>query len=239
MVARNKLIKQTPPHDSLTTALSGGFTFKVAARYSTTLSIGDLCRLQHHRLQLKLIAIDTTRKMKRVHRLGQIEKIKLFTQKQAVELSGFTRSQLLTWEEAGIVIPDREYAILYTWNQIILLRILYHIRQRWTFQQTITGFENSRQSIETILQMLPKSVLVTFGEFGVYPDVHLDFIAQALSKVKDEVEEKSYRNIFADEDYPFIRNGGRQTQIAVPQIIKEVKALAKEKEIQNLDLKFG
>ncbi|MCC5610563.1 hypothetical protein LC612_28390 [Nostoc sp. CHAB 5834] len=177
--------------------------------------------------------------MKRVHRLGQIEKRKLFTQKQAVELSGFSRAQLLTWEETGIVRPDREYAILYTWNQIILLRILYHIRQRWTFQQVITGFENSRRSITEILQMLPKSVMVIFGEFGVYPDLHLEIMVQALINVKDEIEEKSIRNLFGSEGFPFIDNKGRQTQISVPKIIEEVKGLAQEKEIENLEFKLG
>lgn len=177
--------------------------------------------------------------MKRVRRLGQIEKKKLFTQKQAQELSGFSRAQLLTWEEAGIVRPDREYAILYTWSQIVLLRILYHIRQRWTFQQVIKGFENSTERVEKILQMLPKSIVVTFGEFGVYPDIHIEIQVHDLCNVEDDIQEKRVRNIFARESFPSVDNTGRQTNISVPKMIEEVKALAEEKEIENLEFKLG
>lgn len=177
--------------------------------------------------------------MKRLRRLGQIEKKKLFTQKQAVELSGFSRAQLLTWEEAGIVRPDREYSILYTWNQIILLRILYHIRQRWTFPQVIKGFENSTERVDKILQMLPKSIVVTFGEFGVYPDIHIEIQVHDLCNAEDDIQEKRVRNIFARESFPSVDNTGRQTNISVPKMIEEVKALAEEKEIENLEFKLG
>lgn len=176
--------------------------------------------------------------MKRRLRLGQIEKTRLFSQKEAQWLSGFSRSQLLTWEQAEIVKPEREYAILYTWNQIILLRILYHLRQRWTIHQVIKGFQNSKRSIDEILQMLPKSVVINFGEFGVHPDIYIKITVNNFCNAND-IDRQEAKNIFGSEDFTSVNNRGRQTEISVPKIIQEVKALAKEKEVENLDLKLG
>lgn len=176
--------------------------------------------------------------MKRRVRLARIEKTRLFSQKEAQWLSGFSRSQLLTWEGVGIVKPEREYGILYTWNLIILLRILYHLRQRWTFQQVIKGFENSKHSIDKIVQMLPKSVVVIFGEFGVHPDIQIKIVVHDFCNVND-IDRQEAKKIFGSEDFPSVNNRGRQTEISLPKIIQEVVALAKEKEVENLDMKLG
>lgn len=177
--------------------------------------------------------------MKRHLRLGQIEKTRLFSQKQAQWLSGFSRSQLLTWEQAEIVNPEREYSILYSWNQVILLRILYHLRQRWTIHEVIKGFQNSRRSVDEILQILPKSIVINFGEFGVHPDIHIEIQVHDLCNASDDIQEKEIRNFFGAESFPFINNRGRQTEISVPKTIQEVKALAQEMEIENFNLKLG
>ncbi|MBD2770670.1 hypothetical protein [Iningainema tapete] len=176
--------------------------------------------------------------MKRVQRLARLEKSKMFTQKQAKDLSGFTRSQLLTWEEAGIIMPDRQYAILYTWNQLILLRILRHLRNRWTFQQIIKGFKNSRRPIDEILQILPKAVLCNFGEFGKYPDIEIEIQVHDLCNAENDIQEKIFRNV-CHKAFPLIDEAGRQTQISVPKIIDEIKVLAEQNKIENFDVKVG
>ncbi|HYX17873.1 MAG TPA: hypothetical protein VE944_26640 [Nostoc sp.] len=188
---------------------------------------------------IEVLAVDVARKMRRELRLGKIEKSKLFTQKQAADLSGFTRAQLITWEESEIVLPKREYAILYTWNQLILLRILYYLRQRWSIHQVVEGIRNSRRSIDEILEMLPKSVVANFGKFGIHPDIEIQLHLHDFSNAKDDLEEITARKIFSREDFPLMEQKGRQTRISIPKIIQEVKAFAEEKEVKNLDLKLG
>ncbi|QLE60026.1 hypothetical protein [Nostoc sp. TCL26-01] len=192
--------------------------------------------------------------MRRVERLAKIEKSRLFSQKEAIQLSGFTRAQLLKWEEAEIVKPHREFAILYDWNQLIFLRVLYHLRQNWTFKQIETGLKNCYSSVDEIIQDIHKHLFIALGIRGneIALAAPIELTTTLASRLNNDFLMHKMKHIFSVEDFQeYILNIdenhpiGKLSKvkafncIAIPQIILELKVLGEQLQIENFDLKVG
>lgn len=97
--------------------------------------------------------------MRRVERLQKLEKAKHFSQKETEMLSGFTRRQLQKLEESGLVVPERIAGIVYTWNQLIFLKILFEFRQDWTFKQLEFIFKDYLcERFDRLIETIDKSL---------------------------------------------------------------------------------
>ncbi|MBL1203114.1 MAG: hypothetical protein FWK04_29600 [Nostoc sp. GBBB01] len=189
--------------------------------------------------------------MRKEYRLFREQKSKLFTQKQAEQLSGLTRNQLRKLEDAGLVVPHRYSLILYDWNQIIFLKILHNLRQDWTFQQiekalTITSLFGG-------LEIVIKNIDTEFTALAVIQEEDSDLVVQLLKNIEFEDElfnqnfQKTLQNkidekiskiitTIATDDYKKIK---KSTVVVIPDLIKHLRQRGEELQIQDFDLKVG
>ena len=187
--------------------------------------------------------------MARVDRLVKQKRKELFSVEETKNLSNFSRSQLLSWENAGIVVPIRRPSIFYNWNQVIFLRILYNLRKDWSFKQIEKGLKNSPVSLEEIVRDIHKNFIIGFGdnkgELGFafsFENPSNDFDSHSLHKILDNAE--GFDAIFQSLLQTNTINTARLTfnmivAIKVFEIIDELKVLAQELQIENFDSKVG
>lgn len=190
--------------------------------------------------------------MNKVH-LFKEQKAKLFNQKQAENLSQLSRSQLRKLDEAGLVVPLKYPAILYNWNQVIFLRVLYCLREDWSFMQIEKALRECEFSIEEIIGNINKYLFVALGKKA---DGKFAFVFMNESIFGDDLLGRKARKLFSteselflenlkkiDNDSVIMTNSKRKvndfTSIAIPQIINEIKERAEELQIDNFHLKVG
>ena len=200
--------------------------------------------------------------MRRVERLQKLEKTKHFSQKETEMLSGFTRRQLQKLEESGLVVPERIAGIVYTWNQLIFLKILFEFRQDWTFKQLEFIFkdylcERFDRLIETIDKSLAALLILESDNrvnFQVVENITLenDFknhkLKIAIDNIRNNVKLNKDEGIAiieyiargdGDDDYDSRVSFKKQTLVIIPSVISNLKNLAKEICIENFDSKVG
>ncbi|HYW18476.1 MAG TPA: hypothetical protein VE956_04035 [Nodularia sp. (in: cyanobacteria)] len=191
-----------------------------------------------------------------------LEKTAMFSEKQVVTLTGFSRKRLYNLSISKIVQPRKD-PILYTWNQVIFLRVLYLLREDWS------------------LQVLEKSLkLFAYHQIErIIKDIDTSTAIILFSESKDDLQFKMLGNITFDDDdlsnYAFqkalesIREGKvidnaekinaiisyiigddqkingskisiyKQTIIIIPELIGELKKVADGLNIEYFDLKAG
>lgn len=183
--------------------------------------------------------------MRQQERLLKIQKVKMFSQKQAELLSGFSRDQLRKLDSAAIVVPYKFPSILYDWNQLIFLRILYYLRKIWTFKQIESALKNPDKSIDInyVIENIQSIYSIYFGEYGKIPD-DLNLYIQFNSLTSNNELEKKYVNNQMEQFDWIIQdigelNEGKFTPINVSKLIKELKLLAVELQIKDFELKVG
>jgi hypothetical protein len=192
--------------------------------------------------------------MRRVQRLQKEEKSKLFTQKQAEQLSGFSRDQMRKLDEKQIVVPQKHPAILYSWNQVIFLKILFHFREDLTWGQIEEGLNNCEYNIQEIVDGIQETLIVAIGEVK---DKKLIFINRVESKMNDfdkhldkkiisedsELISKAFKVINSQDSnnvlFAYAKVRFNAVVITIPQIIIELKKHAEELEIEDFNLKVG
>ncbi|NEU76832.1 hypothetical protein PI95_031070 [Hassallia byssoidea VB512170] len=180
--------------------------------------------------------------MKREQRLARLEKSRMFSQKETVELSGFTRKQLQKLEQLEIIKPRKIPAVLYSWNQIIFLRILYHFRKIWSLQQIDKAFKDSEKpiDIELIIKDIDKFLNIYFGEKGVIGNlgIYVQFNAYNLSEIQSKAIYKmilEFPDIVIDDGVEI--GQGKFTVLNVPKVIEELKVMAKSLNLEESKLK--
>jgi hypothetical protein len=192
--------------------------------------------------------------MKRVQRLYREEKSKLFSQKQAEQLSGFSRDQMRTLDEKQIVVSQKHPVILYSWKQVIFLKTLFYFREDLTWGQIEESLNNCEYNVQEIVDGIQETVMVAIGEVE---NKKLVFINRVESKMNDfdkhlgkkmmnidsEIVSQAFKVINARSENNFLfattKNKFNAVIITIPQIIIELRKIAEELEIENLDLKVG
>lgn len=180
--------------------------------------------------------------MKREQRLARLEKSRMFSQKETVELSGFSRKQLQKLEQLEIIKPRKIPAVLYSWNQIIFLRTLYHFRKIWSLQQIDKAFKDSEKpiDIELIIKDIDKFLNIYFGEKGVIGNlgIYVQFNAYNLSEIQSKAIYKmilEFPDIVIDDGVEI--GQGKFTVLNVPKVIEELKVMAKSLNLEESKLK--
>jgi hypothetical protein len=187
--------------------------------------------------------------MRRSERYLKSNKKELFLVEDVKNITGFSRSQLLTLEEARIVIPERHPTILYSWNQVIFLQILSTLRKDWTFKQIQKALKSSEISVDELIRDIHKTFIIAFGN----NKDELRFAFSFENPTNDLNSHNLHKLLSNPEAFDAIFQTLAQTNtvhiakskfewivvIRVFDIIEEVKAVAKEKQIENFDLKVG
>ncbi len=174
----------------------------------------------------------------RSEKITAMQKGRGFTQKQACQLSGFSREQLQKLELREIVIPCKHPSILYSWNQIIFLKSLHALREEWSFKQIEKALNEYEESMENIEKNISKAIKVIFGEFGIKPNIQIIIQFEYLSDTVSSEQAESMRDIHSRDSRTSVERYPRQTHIIIPKTIKELKIEAEKLEIDNLDLKI-
>ena len=197
-----------------------------------------------------------------VGRAKKIDKAIHFSEKDAQMLSGFTRRQLQKLDESGLIVPQRLPMIVYSWNQLIFLRVLFEFRQDWTFKQLEVIFKKfPPQALDLLLERIEISLA---GILILESDEHVNFqlvenitfkndftnykLKKAVENIQNNVrldQEQALaiiEHVATDqgEDYSNSRVSiKKQTLVIIPLLIRDLKNVAQELEIENFDLKVG
>ncbi|MGI2906969.1 hypothetical protein [Tolypothrix sp. VBCCA 56010] len=181
--------------------------------------------------------------MKREQRLARLEKSRMFSQKETVELSGFTRKQLQKLEQLEIIKPRKIPAVLYSWNQIIFLRILYHFRKIWSLQQIDKAFKSSENPVnaEAIVEDIGNVLNIYFGEKGALGNlgIYIQFNKYNMSEIQSRAIYKmilEFPDIVIDDGVEI--GQGKFTVLNVPKVIEELKVMAESLEVEESKLKI-
>ena len=94
--------------------------------------------------------------------IRKIKKYNMFSQSETTLLTGFTRGQLVKWDKSKIVQPYRHPCVLYDWNQIIVLKILYYWREKASYQKIVRVL--SEENVDKFFEHVQKSSLAFFND---------------------------------------------------------------------------
>ncbi|MBC1238500.1 hypothetical protein [Nostoc sp. 2RC] len=201
--------------------------------------------------------------MNDVRDFGRVQKARFFSQKEAELLSSLTRNQLRKLDDIELVVPAKHPTILYSWNQLIFLRVLFRFSEDWSFKLLIEYFKLfSSKDLETLINRLDKctSALLILEKndeiyFQLLGEITLednDLVNQKLKKAIENI--KNGEKLDFDDAFEIIKyiaydalgeNSSskicfkKQTLIIIPEIIQEITSLALELEIKDFDLKVG
>lgn len=191
-----------------------------------------------------------------------LKKTAMFSEKQVVTLTGFSRKRLYNLSISKIVQPQKD-PILYTWNQVIFLRVLYLLREDWSLQLLEKSFKLfADHQIERIIKDIDTSTAIilfsesrddlqfkmlgniTFDDDDLYNysfQKELESIREG--KVLDNAEKiNAIISYIIGDDHKI--NGSKisiykQTIIIIPELIGELKKVADGLNIEYFDLKAG
>jgi len=175
-----------------------------------------------------------------VGRPKKTDKAIYFSEKDVQMLSGFTRSQLQKLDESDLIVPERIPMITYSWNQLIFLRIFYHLRSDWSYKQIEIVLLDLSRTLELHINEMHKYVAVIFGENTIlFHEKEIGIAFDFVSEIETDFTSKQFRNYLSNQDIRIGVSQERNTTINVPAVIQELKVLAKELQIENFDLKVG
>jgi hypothetical protein len=192
--------------------------------------------------------------MKRLQKIQREEKSKLFSQKQAELLSGFSRDQLRKLDEKQIVVFQKQPMILYNWNQIIFLKTLFYFREDLTWSQIEEGLSNCAYSIDEIVDGIQKTLIVAIGEVKDKKLVFINRFESAMNDIDKHLGKKliSEDSALISEAFKVINGQDinnilfayskikfNSVLITIPQIIIELKKQAEELEIEDFSFKVS
>lgn len=170
--------------------------------------------------------------------MARVQKAKLFSQKEAELLSGLTRSQLRTLEDLDVLVPHRHPSILYSWQQLIFLRIIYLLRtNEWSLQVIERALKNPEVNLEKALEKIEDMVLVYFGSNSLKIEPFIDFCY--FSNAGDDLLAQKAKMNMNEGNRSVKRTYINQVEIDVQQVIKDLKESATELQIEDFDLKVG
>jgi hypothetical protein len=93
-----------------------------------------------------------------------LDKTAMFTEKQVVALTGISRKQLYNLSNSQTVQPQKN-PILYTWKQVIFLRVFYILREDWSFQLLEKQFKSFPDyGIEKVIEEIDSSLAVIISD---------------------------------------------------------------------------
>ena len=137
--------------------------------------------------------------MKSEDSLQKIRKYNMFSQNETIDLTGFTRQQLIKWDESNIVKPYRHPCILYDWNQIIMLRILFYWREKASYQKIVRIL--SEENVDKFLEHIEKSSLAFFNNEKLifvddnFHENHVVFAKMLKALKTSDIESVDYSEI--------------------------------------------
>jgi hypothetical protein len=165
-------------------------------------------------------------------RVKKVQKAKMFSQYEASQLTGFSRGQLVKWDVANIIKPYHHPCILYDWNQVICLRILFYWRKEASFQKIERCLLDD--TVERFYDHLEKSSLAMLN------DQKLVFINDSFHKEQTIFSQiaKSLETIDIEEiDYSEMIPG--VVLLNIRAIVRKLKKAGEELKIENFALKVG
>jgi len=199
--------------------------------------------------------------MNHVRDFGKVQKARFFSQREVELLSGLTRNQLRKLDDIELVVPAKHPTILYSWNQLIFLRILFRFSEDFSFKLLTEHFKLlSYEQLEKILSKLDKSpTALLFVEndgdicFQLVTDITLEDdlynhkLKKAIENIKngEKTDFDAALKIIKYIAYDSGTNSSskicfkKQTLILIPEIIQEIISLGLELEIKDFDLKIG
>lgn len=186
----------------------------------------------------------------------------MFSQKEAEILSGFSRNQLRKLDSSGLVVPARDAGIVYSWNQIIFLKIINELRKDWTFKQLECVFSpwETSGSLEAFVNTVDKQLAVVILDEkgnGIFfrivksnvklgDDAENENLQKSLSLAFEgcELDEKTLKIlafIAEDSTRPKVStiSVSKKTIVIVPQIVQELIVLGKKLNIKDFAIKVG
>lgn len=197
--------------------------------------------------------------MRRLDRSSRIRRAKHFSQAETALLSGFSRDRLAMLEEAELILPiTKDPIILYSWNQLVFLRVLFFFREESSFQD-LQRFINSmgEKELNDLIKNTAESIAVLFTKTKQQtPEVRLmsELPTKATNKLQKAIhallnaQQLSYEDVaelvhYMDRDYftssPTKFHLKSATFLAIPAIKKELKELSDSLHIQDFDIKVS
>lgn len=183
----------------------------------------------------------------------------MFSEKQVVTLTGLSRKRLYNLSVSGIVVPEKD-PILYTWKQVVFLRVLYLLREDWSLQVIDKQFRVAAENgIDRLIELIDTSIAVLFFEssdqyefstleISIFKEEFYDqHLVKALNKIKEGTT-LDYNDIFAliSEilQQPSKTDGSKisfnkQTLIIIPELIRELTQAASGLNIEFFNLEAG
>lgn len=164
----------------------------------------------------------------------KIQKVRHFSQKQAEELSGITIMKLRNLNELGIVVPYKYPAILYSWKQVIFLRVIFYMRQRWSLKQIKNALTNLNEPIEQIINSLNEFITIDYGDFDDSNNLRIVF-GDFSRFLHDDNEREMYKK---NPQKPVKTDNFKTSSLDINEVIKELKQRGEDLNIENFDLKI-
>jgi len=182
------------------------------------------------------------------------EKTAMFSEKQVVTLTGFSRKRLYNFSVSKIVQPQKD-PILYTWKQVVFLRVLYLLREDWPLRVLEKIFKAFSEEI--IERIYTSTAIILFSEssgeleFRIFGPITFgsDLANYAFNKSLESFKEGKLLDyekthaiisfIIGDEPNGSKISIQKQTVIIIPELIGELKKVADGLNIEYFDLKVG
>ncbi|BAY20252.1 hypothetical protein NIES21_61220 (plasmid) [Anabaenopsis circularis NIES-21] len=189
--------------------------------------------------------------------LAMLYETAMFSEKQVVAMTGFSRKRLYNLSVSEIVIPEKD-PILYTWEQVVFLRVLYLLRQDWSLQVIEKQFRIADQTgIERLIERIHTSTALLFYETSNEYELSIleisilneessdPILVTALKKIK-EGKTLNYNDTLVilsqllkqplktDSSKIFFN---KQTLIITPQLIRELIQVAGSLSTESDELK--
>lgn len=190
--------------------------------------------------------------------LTMLQEAGMFSEKQVVALTGFSRKRLYNLSVSKIVQPQKD-PILYTWKQVIFLRMLYLLREDWSLQileKIFKAFPDDK--IEEIIEVIDTFTAITlFAESSGELQLKIlgpitfdsDLVNYTFNKSLESFKEGKLLDyekthaivccIIGDEPNGSKISIQKQTVIIIPELIGELKKVGDGLNIEYFDLKVG
>lgn len=215
-----------------------------------------------------MVLIDEVQKVlvRQGHSVMMLDETAMLTEKNVVALTGISRKQLYNLSNSQTVKPQKN-PILYTWKQVIFLRVFYILREDWPFQVIEKKFKSFPvYGIEKVIEEIDSSLAIIISDEN-NGDVRLGILAELtfgnkfcnrhLKKAIENIKTSkalNYEEIYAvisyvineadennegEENFSYKIVIKRQTILLIPDVIRDLTKTASKLKIESFDFKVS